>query len=398
MNNLKEYVDTLYCSHLLLVNSIQAHEKTKKNLTESELRFHLLAENATDIISRHSPNGTYLYVSPSCKALLGYSPDELINQNIYQLSHPEDTNKLKKVFTRRKTTHNNQTITYRTRNNEGEYRWFESNVRIIYDNKRNSACEIQCASRDITDRILDKKARLRGQQLAHVFRLSTMEEMASGMAHEISQPLAAVVNYTRGCVRYLQKEHQDTEQVIEIMNKAVSQAERAGEVIHRLKNFFCKGQLFKTPCKMNSLIRETVTLIRHDLNKSKTKIDFDFSKEFPQTSIDKIQIQQVILNLIQNAIEAMQENPPNERKIHIETKFKEEENMIEIIVIDAGPGFSKENIHKVFKPFFTTKANGRGMGLAICRSIIEAHGGQFTITSNIHHHNPNCIQFTLPVI
>lgn len=383
-----------YCSSLLLLRATHALEETKKNLTESELRFHLLTENATDVISRHAPNGTYLYASPSCKTLLGYAPDELINQNIYKLVHPEDVNKLKKVFTRRKTDQNNQTISYRTRNKEGEYRWFESNVRILYDANKKSTREIQCSSRDITERILDKKARLRGQQLAHVFRLSTMEEMASGMAHEISQPLAAVVNYTQGCVRYLQREHQDPEQLIEIMNKAVSQAERAGEVIHRLKNFFCKGQLFRTPCKINSTIRETVTLIRHDLNISKTKIEFDFDKDIPQISVDKIQLQQVLLNLIQNAIEAMQEKPPNERKIHIETHCSE--NTIEVTVHDSGSGFSKENIYKVFKPFFTTKAHGRGMGLAICRSIIEAHGGQFTINPNQNH--KSWIRFTLPII
>ena len=105
-------------------------------------------------------------------------------------------------------------------NKEGEYRWFESNVRILYDPKRNSAREIQCASRDITDRIMDKKARLRGQQLAHVFRLSTMEEMASGMAHEISQPLAAIVNYTRGCVRHLDNSKYDADQLKNVMEKA----------------------------------------------------------------------------------------------------------------------------------------------------------------------------------
>lgn len=391
---LKDNLEMFYVCNSLLARNLSAREELEKILRESELRFHLLAENATDIISRHAPDGTYLYVSPSCKALLGYNPEELMNRNAFKFLHYDDVSKLKKAFNRRKDSAKHHTVSYRIRRKEGDYRWFESNIRVIHDEDKKTIREIQSASRDITDRVLDKKARLRGQQLAHVSRLSSMEEMASGMAHEISQPLAAIVNYTQGCVRYLQRDSHDPNQLIEIMNKAVAQAERAGEVIHRLKNFFCKGQLFRTPCKINSVIRETVTLIRNDLNSSKTKIDFGLAKDIPLISADKIQFQQVILNLIQNAIEAMKEMHPQKRKIHIETRYFDK-NSIEIIVSDTGPGFSKDIITKVFKPFFTTKAHGRGMGLAICRSIIEAHGGQFTITPNSN--NQGWISFTLPI-
>lgn len=377
------------------IKNLIARDLAELKLRESELRFHLLAENATDIISRHAPDGTYVYVSPSCKTLLGYTPDELTHHSSYKFIHYDDVNKVKKVFNRRKEkTAHHHTLTYRVRRKEGDYRWFESNIRHIYDEKTRVIREIQAASRDITDRILDKKARLRGQQLAHVSRLSSMEEMASGMAHEISQPLAAIVNYTQGCVRYLQADRHDATQIVEIMKKAVIQAERAGEVIHRLKNFFCKGQLLKTTCKINSLIRETVSLIRSDLNASKTKIDFELAKEIPLISADRIQLQQVLLNLIQNAIDALQENEAKKRRIHIQTKTLDI-NTIEITVKDTGPGFAKDMAHKVFEPFFTTKAHGRGMGLAICRSIIEAHGGQFTINPNTH--NNSWIRFNLPV-
>ncbi|EKD55238.1 MAG: PAS/PAC sensor signal transduction histidine kinase [uncultured bacterium] len=391
---LNECLELFYTSNALLIKSIAACEQVEKNLRESELRFHLLAENATDIISRHAPDGTYLYVSPSCKTLLGYLPEDLVGNNASKFVHYDDIGKLKRAFNRRKDTAPYHMLTYRIRRKEGDYRWFESNIRAIRDEESNSIREIQSASRDVTDHILDKKARLRGQQLAHVFRLSTMEEMASGMAHEISQPLAAVVNYTQGCVRYLQKDNHDPTQLAEIMNKAVAQAERAGEVIHRLKNFFCKGQLVKTPCKMNSLIRETVSLIRNDLNRSKTKIEFNLDKELQIISADRIQLQQVMLNLIQNGIEAMHIIDPRQRRIQIQTKTMNA-NSIEVTISDTGPGFTKDMVHKVFEPFFTTKANGCGMGLAICRSIIEAHGGQFTINPNTSHHS--WIRFVLPV-
>jgi PAS domain S-box-containing protein len=391
---LQQHQETLFLNQLFFNIHYSSKEQLETALRESELRFHLLAENATDVISRHTIDGTYIYLSLSSKIWLGYAPEELTGNNIFDLLHSEDRAKVKKAFNRRKPHDNQNTVTYRLRRKDGDYRWFESNIRFIRDGEKKFIKEIQSASRDITERVLDKKARLRGQQLAHVFRLSTMEEMASGMAHEISQPLAAIVNYTQGCVRYLEKAPQDFTPLVEIMQKAVSQAERAGEVIHRLKNFFCKGQLIKTPCKVNSVIRETTSFIRNALNASKTKIDFNLTKDLPIISADKIQLQQVMLNMIQNAIEAMKETDPRQRRISIQTKPTDQQ-AIEITVSDTGPGFSKEMITKVFKPFFTTKAHGRGMGLAICRSIIEAHGGQFSIQPNTH--SQSWIRFTLPI-
>lgn len=391
--HLQHLLNGFWGANNLLLETMHQLEMAEKKLRESELRFHLLAENATDVISRHTPDGAYLYVSPACKSSLGYEPDELISKNIYHLIHHDDLTKIKKLFTRKREIQN-KPIMYRLKRKEGEFRWFESNIRLIIDEQTRIISEIQLASRDITDRVLDKKARLRGQQLAHVFRLSTMEEMASGMAHEINQPLAAIVNYTRGCIRHLDNNSEDPGQLRSIMEKAAIQAERAGEILHRLKNFFCKGQLVKTSVKINNIIRETVSLMKNELSTSQTKIDFDFDKDLPFIFLDKIQIQQVLLNLMQNAIEAMQEHHIKEKRIHIQTHMTDSENLA-VTISDTGVGFTKDLIHKVFMPFFTTKAHGRGMGLAICRSIIEAHGGQFTIHPNTN--GDSWIRFSLPI-
>lgn len=378
----------------LLLHTSFLLEQAEKKLRESELHFHLLAKNATDVISRHFPDGTYLYTSPSCINLMGYLPEELIGKNFFKLIYHEDQLKIKKAFKRHRDIHNQKPLIYRIKKkDEEEFRWFESLIRPIIDEPSKKISEVQVASRDITDRILDKKARLRGQQLAHVFRLSTMEEMASGMAHEISQPLAAIVNYTRGCIIHLENNNNDYTVLRNVLEKTANQAERAGEILQRLKNFFCKGQLVKTSCKINQVIRDTLSLIKNELISSKTKVDLDIDKEIPLISIDKIQIQQVLLNLIQNAIEAMQEHTVKNKRVHIQVYLVN--NFIEITLCDAGLGFSKELLNKVFMPFFTTKAHGRGMGLAICRSIIEAHGGQFTLQPN--NHEQSWIRFSLPL-
>lgn len=394
LDQLQHSLGGLWSANALLIESLHNIEQLDKKLRESELRFHLLAENAKDVISRHAPDGHYLYISPACRTSMGYSPEDLIGKNIFKYIHHDDQTKIKKAFHRKRENQPNlPPIVYRIRKKEGEYRWFESNIRLIVDEHTRTISEIQLASRDITDRVLDKKARLRGQQLAHVFRLSTMEEMASGMAHEISQPLAAIVNYTRGCARHLENTEYDRDQLRNVMQKAVAQAERAGEIVQRLKNFFCKGQLVKSSCKINNVVRETISFMKHELSSSKTKIDLNFDKDIPYIFIDKIQMQQVLLNLIQNAIEAMQESYTKEKRIAIQTKSAHSD-IIEITITDTGPGFSKEIIHKAFTPFFTTKAFGRGMGLAICRSIIEAHGGQFTINPNTN--GSGWIRFSLP--
>ncbi len=383
-----------YGTSTLLYHCLHALEQNQKELHESKQLFDLLVENATDVISRHDPQGRYLYVSPSAKIALGYEAKELLEASFYKFLHYDDVKKMKNVFHLRKESSAHQVVNYRIRRKEGDYRWFESNIRIIYDEETKAIREIQAASRDITDRVLDKKARLKGQQLARVSRLSSMEEMASGMAHEISQPLAAVVNYTQGCVRHLQGKHYDVEKIIEVMKKAAAQAQRAGEVIHRLKSFFCKGELIKTSCKINSLVRETVTLIRNELNLEKVKVEFFLSKNVPVIFTDKIQIQQVLLNLIQNAMDAMKEIDKKEKRIRIHVKSLNVKT-IEIVVNDSGPGFSKDMVNKAFEPFVTTKTSGRGMGLAICRSIVEAHGGKFTIYPNTHYHSG--IRFVLPI-
>ena len=378
----------------LLNAKLQEKEQIEQFLGESEKRFRLLAENSTDMISCHTAEGKILYASPACKTLLNYEPKELIKKHFYRLFHYNDLDKIKQLQQAIDNHLNTITLSYRIKHKDGHHVWFESNIKIVRDYHTKEVIEVQAASRDVTARILAEKNNQRGQLLANANRLTTMEEMASGMAHEINQPLAAIVNYTQGCVHHLEAINFDKNKVLAVMKKAVEQSERAGEIIHRLKNFFCKGKLYRQPESINTLIRESSNFLHHDLTSTNTKVKFALGKRLPAIEVDKIQLQQVILNLIQNSIEAMRDHNSKQRLITLST-LKENSNII-ISISDSGPGISNAIINRVYAPFFTTKAYGTGMGLSICRSIIEAHGGQFSITANSANNNGR-ITIILPI-
>lgn len=217
-------------------------------------------------------------------------------------------------------------------------------------------------------------------QLAHVSRLKTVGEMASGIAHELNQPLTAMVHYIGGCVERLKQENVSP-QIIEVMLRVNALAEHAGDIIHRLKNFLRKGELRKEPMDMNALIREVLKLSELELLEAKVEVILHFLDKLPKVNVDKIHIEQILLNLVQNAIDAMRSVEEKARKLTFET-LVDGENVIKVLVSDTGPGISDDLVDKIFDPFFTTKESGMGIGLSISSSIIETHGGKLTVESN----------------
>jgi PAS domain S-box-containing protein len=233
--------------------------------------------------------------------------------------------------------------------------------------------------RDITER---KKAaeeeRQRQIELAHVARLSTMGEMASGIAHELNQPLSAISNYTRGSIRMLQSDTEGLrEQIIEVMERVASQAERAGEIIRQLRRFIRKEEPERKSVDLNRLIRELVAFLQPELRKAQVQLRLQLSEGLPQLWAHDIQLEQVLLNLTRNAIEAMQDIPVRERSLLIRTSYHE--GRVELVVEDSGHGIDEALREKIFEPFVTTKEQGMGLGLSISRGIIEAHDGRLSL-------------------
>lgn len=233
--------------------------------------------------------------------------------------------------------------------------------------------------RDITERKnAAEEARQHQIELAHVARLSTMGEMASGIAHELNQPLSAISNYTRGSIRMLKSGKEGLrEQLIEVMERVASQAERAGEIIRQLRRFIRKEEPERKRVDLNRLIRELVAFLQPELRKAGIALQLQLTDGLPRLWAHDIQLEQVLLNLTRNAIEAMQDVSGDQRRLLIRTSLGE--GGVELVVEDSGHGIGEALRETIFEPFVTTKEQGMGLGLSISRGIIEAHNGRLLL-------------------
>ena len=217
-------------------------------------------------------------------------------------------------------------------------------------------------------------------ELLHISRLSTMGEMASALAHELNQPLSAVVNYLQGSRRLLKSIPDDrAPQIMDAMDKAAEQALRAGQVIHRLRDFVARGETEKRIESIKKLVEEASALALIAAKDQSVRMNLQHDPSIDLVLVDKVQIQQVLLNLLRNALEAMQ---TSERRELIVCTSPAENNMVAVDVADTGCGIAPEITAQLFKPFVTTKRQGMGIGLSISRTIIESHGGQITVKPN----------------
>ena len=247
---------------------------------------------------------------------------------------------------------------------------------------------------DLTARHLAAQEQRRMEQrMARVSHLATMGEMAAGIAHEINQPLAAISNYALACDRLLEAPTPDLDEVQDALRQISGQALRAAEIIRRVRSLVRTHEPRREPARINQLVEGLSTLTRGDALLHDVQLSLELADALPSIHVDSIQIQQVLLNLIHNAIEALGVSGNGERRVIVRTR-RHASDEIEICVIDFGPGVDPAIVQRMFDPFCTTKEQGTGLGLAISKSIVEAHGGRL-------EHRPNrprgaCFVVTLP--
>ena len=269
----------------------------------------------------------------------------------------------------------------RITNGKGRVRWLQTVKRPIIE-RDGSTTQVLGASTDITQRKqTEMELREQRAELAHVARVSTMGELAASLAHELNQPLTAILSNAQAALRFLSARPADIGEVREILQDIVKDNNRAGEVIRRMRSLVKKEQLDFAPVDMASLVREVAALVHTDAILLNVNLAVKTAHGLPAVQGDKVQLQQVVLNLLLNAFDAMKEYPPKERQVKLSVELHDA-GLIQTAVSDRGPGLSSDKLDKIFQPFYTTKGEGLGMGLSICRSIIEAHRGRLWAENN----------------
>jgi C4-dicarboxylate-specific signal transduction histidine kinase len=238
----------------------------------------------------------------------------------------------------------------------------------------------------------DALRKARGE-LAHVTRVMTMGELVASIAHEVNQPLGAIVTNGHACVRLLSREVPDLEKSLEVIERMIRDGMRASEVIKRIRDLLHKAPPEKAVLNINETIQEVISLVGSDVLRNKVELKTELATDLPPVLADRVQLQQVILNLILNGREAMSGVQSHPRSLLVSSQ-KSKSGGIVVAVRDSGAGLDPKDAERIFDPFFSTKAEGMGLGLSISRTIIEAHGGTLWATQN--EDKGATIQFTLP--
>jgi C4-dicarboxylate-specific signal transduction histidine kinase len=242
---------------------------------------------------------------------------------------------------------------------------------------------LACVSDISTRRAAELEARQHRNELTHLSRVAMLGELSGSLAHELNQPLTAILSNAEAAQRFLDRQPADLDEVRNILHDIVQDDNRAGEVIRRLRLLLKKGELQRNEIDINETVREVLKLVNSDLLNHNVAVETDLQFGLPAIQADRVQVQQVLLNLIVNGCDAMAHTDLHDRRLLVRTAPANGDG-VEISIADRGCGIPPSMIEKVFAPFFTTKAHGMGLGLSVCRTIVAAHGGKLWATNNPH--------------
>ncbi|MEM7497666.1 MAG: PAS domain S-box protein [Pseudomonadota bacterium] len=354
----------------------------------------LVVQTAPDAIVTIDEHGAILSFSPAAERMFGYAEDEILGQNVSMLMPSPHSARHDDYMTHYRQTGERRIIgigrELRALRKSGET--FVAEIAVGELNK-DGRHVFTGFIRDVTDRVeAERRANRLQRMLDRVSRIQALGEMSSALAHEINQPLSALSSFARAAARNLAKSPPDTEKARDQLDRIAGEAQRAGEIVRRMRKLVDRGKGDFRPEDVNTLVREGIALSRVGPEVEGFGVRLELAAGLPKVLADRIQIQQVIVNLMRNAAEAL--NGDGHGDVHVATELSERPGTIavrahpvsaaEVMVTigDGGPGIPDELIDRLFDPFVTTKESGLGIGLAVCRTIVAAHGGRIWAEAN----------------
>ncbi|MDP1665043.1 MAG: PAS domain S-box protein, partial [Methylobacter sp.] len=382
----------LTASNLSLMRKVEELRRSKHQLLEREAKLNSIFSASVEGIITIGISNRIVSANAAVDAIFGYTPEELIGCSINKLiqSSSKETNYCRLLNIAQPVgqiqevegIHKNGSLVSLDLSTAeysiGNERYFTHIVRDVSLRKHREQN--------------DKKHL---NELAHVTRLGLMGEMASGIAHEVNQPLSAISSYTQVSLNLINAENPDMVRLAEILSKTQQQALRAGQIIHRMREFVKSHAQKRSAADVNNLIHECVNLCVAELKQNGIKLTFELKNNLPPVHVDQIQIEQVIINLIRNSVDALKNLPEKQQRQLTISSLLTRNNDIKVSVKDNGTGIDKDQQQKILTPFYTTKADGMGMGLSITRSLVEAHEG--TLNFNSQAGKGTSFYFTLPI-
>jgi PAS domain S-box-containing protein len=366
---------------------IARRKRIAENLRESQKKYQTLFETSPVGMFVTDRNGAVVEVN---KAMARMIPKpELISSmrgsksaKITQI-HPDGTKMKREEFADARALREGKTVPefeFGVRNRDGQVRWFSVSSAPM----PVKAYGAVVAHREITEtKRLEEQERAQRMELARASRVNTMGEMAAAMAHELGQPLSCAVNFLSGCQLRIADGQFDQKEISDTISQALHYAEQAGDIIKHIRQFVRLHEPNTVLCDLNAIIKDMGKFMDAERRQHDASIEFALSAEIAPLRLDPFEIRQLMVNLIKNGLEAIEGMPPEQRVLTIATKLKGRK-WVEVTVSDRGKGVTTDNVGNIFKPFFSTKQNGMGLGLVICRSIVESHGGKLSVCNNLH--------------